>query len=298
MKKILSFCLMLFAIGLTAQEQLPNASFENWSTSSFTTQEPTGYFSLNPLATTLTKTTDAYDGTYALKFVSAAVDGTSFGLPKDTVSSLTLGSLSLTLVGMTPQLSMTPGYPFTSRPSNFSFYFKFEQGATPVGMSDSAVVVVEFRKSGSPIGTGIAMYSGDLPNLTSYTKAEAPIVWTSQETPDSVRVLMQTHAVGEKKKAIGTTVYIDKFEFIYNQSSIHEQEAQNLDIYPTAVKNEININTANKFTDYYILNASGNIVKKAKLNSNTISVSTLPQGVYILLAKNKAQSAIARFIKK
>lgn len=69
-------------------------------------------------------------------------------------------------------------------------------------------------------------------------------------------------------------------------------------IFPNPVDDQINIISAEKVLSYKIYSAEGKLVKEASNINNSISVSTLGKGNYVLVLKGKEKTNTLKFIKK
>jgi hypothetical protein len=80
-------------------------------------------------------------------------------------------------------------------------------------------------------------------------------------------------------------------------SKVTELNIDNFKVYPTLVESVLNINTISDISSLYILDLSGKIVIKSKMQ-NSINVSGLPNGVYIIKGIGAQKNYSAKFIKK
>ena len=87
---------------------------------------------------------------------------------------------------------------------------------------------------------------------------------------------------------------------ISNQSvGIDIATANTINIYPNPVQNELFIDFENEqITEINILDVSGKIVKSLNDNTNSIDVSNLTEGIYLLKVRTENGSSTAKFIKK
>lgn len=85
------------------------------------------------------------------------------------------------------------------------------------------------------------------------------------------------------KKDIGTTVETNKNKFA---------------IYPNPVKEQLFIITSENVKEVKIFGMSGNLVKSAEVTDNSLNVSTLPKGVYLIQIISGSGSKTGKFIKE
>jgi hypothetical protein len=124
---VLAIIIMTALSALPSYSQIPNASFENW-----TSGNPDGWKTTNvpPTIVNITKTTDAHNG-------SSAVQGTV-----TSMSGITIPCAMATGVG-------GGGYPETTKPAALHGWYKL----TSVG-GDLLHVYFAFKKNGAGIGGG------------------------------------------------------------------------------------------------------------------------------------------------
>lgn len=293
MKKSLLFLVIMVSMNVFAQ-QLPNSSFEDWETSTISTQEVGSWYSLNvgtvdyPTYGTL-QTTDACDGSYALRLLSGRISFPDYNIA-DTTAIAVLGVMNYTT-------GTKDGYPFTGRPDKFSFYYKYTPGTVPVEMTDTTLAFIKFTKY-DPLGNGDKRenlgyaqwrYWGNAVN--EYTKVELPITWWSIETPDSVFVNFASSMTGFGKSWYGATKFqnvlgselkIDKVQLIYNSSELKETTQQKVSVYPNPAKDKLHLLSDEPMKDYVIYDLLGKIVSTGTVTNQTISISHLPSGCYSL----------------
>ena len=168
MKRILLLFIIL-TTGIAFSQTIPNGGFENWTTSSFA--QPTYFTSsnaqngngvINP--GNIIKTTDAYHGSYAVKMNTVLIGSdTIFGY----VTNGNPGNSS----------TWQGGVPYSFKPSGFRIYYK----STIIG-TDSALVLIQFKKSGSAIGTYVYKVSNSQSNYTLFSKSFSPALSMNPDT--------------------------------------------------------------------------------------------------------------------
>lgn len=177
-KLILNF--MVFASISFASAQVPNPGFENW-----TNDEPNGWWSFDQLAPVggCVQETDAHTGSFAAKIQTASFNG-----------GVTVGYLALTNIS---DQTTERGIPYTLRPTDFSFWTKFSTAG-----SDSVIVVAQLSKwngtSSDVVGEAGEVLTG---SQTTYTQYTPTFTYTSNDTPDSLQILI---LVGQPGNGFGT----------------------------------------------------------------------------------------------
>jgi hypothetical protein len=286
MKKITIILLSSLAINAFSQQQVPNGSFENWSGPP--NSEPTGWFTLNSITSNYPTygaviTSDAYDGNYALKLISGRVDATPFGFPKiDTTAMAALGIL-------TPQ-GPKYGVPFTSKPQKLSFYYKYFPGSTPPGVVDTGHINIKFTNMGADVGEGIFRFYGS--PVSSYTYAEILISWFSSATPDTLIIDISSSTTGFSRtigsesddftNQIGSTLYIDKLEFLYPTSINEIHHFHQFSIYPNPTNCTFTIKTE-KGGEFELMDITGKIINSYIIKNEQKTLhENLPAGMYFV----------------
>ncbi len=302
MKKILTLTAVIFTLDVLGQQQIPNNSFENWSGTD-TLELDDAWYSLNVITQDYPnygalRTTDAYDGQYALKLVSGKVDATPFGFPLiDTTAEESLGIFTTQ--------GPIDGIPFTDRPNKLTFYYKYSPGTYPSGIVDTGLLYFKFSGPNGNIGEGIFRFYGNA--VTQYTYAEVPITWWNNDTPDTLFFNVSSSTTGfdmlpqnieeQFTNQIGNELLIDKLDFVYSTGIYDLYVNTELSIYPNPVKNILSIQSTKNLTkSYKIFDATGKLISKGKITNNTIDISNLSDGVYYLTFKDEAK--LLKFVKQ
>lgn len=151
---------------------IPNGNFEQWT--SFTAEDPQNYSNTSNasnlfrygLPFNVTKTTDAYHGTYAIQLTTnASATDTSFAY----------------FINANPDKNpaqWTGGMPFNEKPTGIRGYYKYN-----VAVTDTATVMVAFSKAGVNIGTYMIPLAGIQNSYTLFNYTFSPALAL---TPDSV----------------------------------------------------------------------------------------------------------------
>ncbi len=205
MKTLISFFILFFIIlnGFSQDVQIPNNNFENWKNNTFY-EEPTGYTTSNYYlykklnVVTVTKTTDKYQGNYALKLQTVAT-GT-----QDTVA----GSADYITI-LQGEKSVT-GFPFVEKPVAFKGHVKYN-----TSNNDSVLIYFGFKKNGREIYYKEYKLYG---HQTSYNDVFVNIE-NFEETPDTAFVGFSSSTsppFAKKNKAMGENNFlvIDDISFV------------------------------------------------------------------------------------
>ncbi len=198
MNRLIAICFAIFVLtGLKGYSQaVPNGGFENWTLIEYF-EEPDIFASSNSLTfmmdnvTNVIKTTDHHSGTYA-----ARLETMSFG--SDTIPGLmVIGKLAGDVI--------TGGVPYNARPDSLSGYIKYNM----LG-GDELYIACLFTRSGLPIGTLEATFTGSQAN---YTRFSVAIDWLVPFiNPDSLKVAIVTSSDMTSGHP-GSYAFIDGLQF-------------------------------------------------------------------------------------
>jgi hypothetical protein len=169
----------LATFSTTAFAQIPNPGFETWSLGN-----PTGWTTNNALGadTTVVRTTDVHSGTYAAQGIVTS------------------------LVGVTIPPTLTVLFPWTTRSSTFTGYYKY----SPVG-GDTLMIAAVLAGSSTAVAAGIVKTTVA---QSSYTQFTITMQYLSSATPDSGGVYFAIiPATGSTLAHAGSTFKIDDIAF-------------------------------------------------------------------------------------
>lgn len=195
-KQLFTFVAALTGSFVFAQS-IPNGGFENWNTSSY---ESPMYFQCandegdrppgNP-PYTVTKTTDAYHGSYAIKLTSTVYNSDSLqawfanGNP-----------------GGTPAEG---GIPYSQMPTGLRFYYK-----TSLVAGDSAIGIVIFKKNGANLAQYFFKIGANQSNYTLFSNTFTPAL---TQTPDTVIFACASSNLFAHGPYPGSSLTVDSINF-------------------------------------------------------------------------------------
>lgn len=201
-KIILCCCLNISAVALA---QIPNANFENWTSTGFPSYlSPDGWGNLNGptwLVGVLTceraSGTDAYSGNYAIKLTSKTVLGLG-----DAPGIAVTGSIN------TSSQELNGGFPYTMRPDYLAGYYKY----APVAGDNAEISITLWRwNNGVREDVGEGSLFPATPQ-SSFMQFMVPISYTSTANPDSARILLVS--TNTSNIQVGSELIVDDLEFI------------------------------------------------------------------------------------
>ncbi len=203
---MIAFCLGLF-VNESFSQNIPNAGFENWTTSGFPAVEnPNSWGTLNGstaiigIYTTVKATgVDAHSGNSAIKLISKYISFASTTAP----GIATTGTIN------TSTQAIEGGFVYTQRPYALTGWYK----ANPQTGDKGSIEVKLWRRAGGVeevVGEAIL----DITTPTSaYTRFVLPINYTTANAPDSARLILFSsdgaNAVAESE------LIVDDLEFVF-----------------------------------------------------------------------------------
>ena len=196
MKRVLLFALPIMLATSAKAQDCPNGDFENWASHAYSNPDSSWYTSnIQSLATADTLTVWPVTGHagQAIHIQTAIV-----GL--DTLQAYAINTLGDPKNG-------SGGVPYSQQPTSITGYYRYNM----VG-NDSALMIIEFKKSGAVISTTQFTYrnaSGSQPTFTpfSFLLASIPVV------PDSVIIGLASSNVQGSGLQSGSWVEIDQLAF-------------------------------------------------------------------------------------
>ena len=178
MKKIVIAFLLLAGLSMNGQT-ITNPGFESWTTTSSYAPDtvPTNWWPL--YCNTVKQTTDAYQGAYATRIQGWFACGIAPGVMVNGQAPLDYGSF------------MESGTPFTSKPSTFSGYYKYNDQGT--GDSAEVTVVLKHYNTLTMSRDTVAYAVKALPATSGYTMFTVNINdLMPGVTPDSIIIMFNS----------------------------------------------------------------------------------------------------------
>ena len=211
MKKI--YTLTVFSLLLTnlifAQTQMPNASFETWSSG-----EPTGWGTSDgilvnfgqPDPTTVEQDTAAanvYAGSSSVRLTNKHVV-TPFGA-QDIPGVVSLGTLGFDLATFSPSIT---GYAYTDRPDSVRFAAKYTSGPSGTDTGNVAVTLTRWTPGGRIV---VGNTRVQIPDNASFLVFTQKITYHSIMAPDTL--LVQAIATSSQTSVLESEMWVDDFSF-------------------------------------------------------------------------------------
>lgn len=248
----------------TQTTDLPNPSFETWSSNS--TETCDYWFTLNQFVSQMgfqnaVKTTDAYAGSYAMEMT------TNFNPPGgDTIPSF----ISVGLIDVMNPVTPFQPIPYNASPTTLSGAYKY---AAVNG--DQAAIQAVFYENGNPIGT----ISEPLTNQSTYTTFSVPVTLTG--IPDSLIFIAFS---GNNP---GSVLKLDELSLSGGNVGLDEFKSMNLSIYPNPANDKVMVKLNGTF-GYELINVYGTVVASACNLNNAIEIdlTQFTSGTYVIRLTN------------
>lgn len=250
---------------------IPYGSFENWDQTNYEIIADWDcnsalYFMTNGLGVPLQKTTDKYEGQYALKLTTMAVD------------------LNQKFTGINNgywdgnAMRFRRGFSFATQVDTLIGWYKYAPKTI-----DSAQINIEFRKAGAPLG----QYSTWLPAQSSYTKFELPFSLSLE--PDTAVITINSSNWPFTLSDTGSVLIIDALKFRSNLYVGVQNFFTNASVLigPNPTSGEFSMFYIPKNVgkaSYTLCDETGKVVKSEMLNGikTTINISGFPKGIYFV----------------
>jgi hypothetical protein len=256
---------------------IDNGTFETWTTHSTDIISDWGYYGDG-----ISKTTDSYDGTYAISL--STVD----------YGNGDIGSAGITN-GHNTQTGPTGGSPYTLTVDTLTGYYKYFTSG-----NDSASININLLQNSNYVSGNQKL----LPATSQYTYFEIPIY--SGTAPDTMRVDITSSKWPYSPSSVGSTLYIDHLQF---KSELTAGVAENKNrnaafVYPNPANDVLHIrlnNNTSERVQIEIFDLAGRTVmnetKSVMDNEMSIRISSLIPGKYfyrVTDGKNRYQQAFTK----
>lgn len=303
MKKLFTLSAAALSLGVQVQAQnIVNGDVEIWN--SYTALNGNPYLDLGPntdrtqnflrslndiLSAPLTPATcfrvsdvaEVHNGTYSVRV-----------LTKTLGAILIPGYIGTGDVNITTQ-SIALGRAYAFRPTSLNFWYKYN----PVN-GDSAAFYVEFTKWDAlnqqriVVGTGSNVVRNA---VTSYTQETLTINYLTNDTPDSVNVILCSSggynlvnlqgSVGQENSEL----FLDDINFAF-PASVNPLENSNLvKIFPTVAAEQLHVNLENmkEAVRIRVYDMQGRMIQDVRTEqaNNTLSTQTWAAGAYTVLVQ-------------
>lgn len=273
----LFFCLAI-AIGATAQQTIPNPSFEEWSEeggifSSYL--DPVGWNTLNSSTSILGIFTSAragdpefvFSGDYALKLETSYISIVDRLVP----ALCTTGEIN------TDTEEVEGGIPMEYRPYAIAGWFQYY----PADVDTGQVLATLTRWNDldgqtDTIGTA-AFYATEM--VDTYTQFQGVIDYWSELYPDTMQILLSSSKLAPKE---GSIMYLDDFMLEYEPTGILSHAENDITLFPNPASSHLYFEAPGA-AEVKFFSVDGRFVQATSisLGQQKISVSHLNNGQYL-----------------
>jgi len=287
MFRLLVFLLLLLVsihpFQLTAQD-IPNASFENWSGG-----EPVDWHSTNQnilgyqFNVVNKETSNPQSGLYSAR-IEVVTHNILFVGPVTVPGVLTLSEIEVDVFNQTVVLE--GGYPFSGMPQQLAGYLRYQ----PVG-TDTAFYGFGLTRWNNGVRDTIG-YAADTitGTIANWTPFQLPIAYDIWEAPDTMSILFLCTNVNDPVVHTGTKLWVDNLSFIYGTVGIEGITfGEDYRIYADAQTRKLIVETMfddPRQIDFSLFNMAGqSMLQSRRLCSHSreyLDSSGFPPGVYIL----------------
>ena len=272
MKKITT---VIFIMIVTASfsQQIINAGFEDWDTpSSGMEDKPTGWNTVNTalgllagtIGQTCYKSVNSRSGSYCIKLVT--ISPPVFPLNNPDIN----GIAATGDIQTSSPYGVTGGVSFTGRPDSLVGYYIYSQSGSDRGTVEMVL------KNGTEDTIAHARFVTPSSSVSQYTRFSVPFDYMSSSTPSKVVNLISSS--DGFNAVVGSQIFVDDLEAIYNSVNIEEIGLSSLEVYHSSNRLFLNNPNQQEIGDILIYNCMGQYV--ANFSNTDLSTSNLTSGFY------------------
>jgi len=284
----LSFMGLFAACFTLAQNTIPNAGFENWTTSG-NYEDPDGWFTPNQGTSlagveTVTKTSDAHSGSYAIRLETKNVNTET--IPGTAVA----GVVNLT------SLQVDPGFAVSSNPITLDGWYKYQPFIVDVGSVE--ILLSKWNptlKVREPVGSGIFVQPL---TISTYTSFSIDIIYVSSDTADTAIITLLS---GSYTNPPGSVLFVDDLSFTFPPPlpvSVKDyEESIDIVVYPNPASDYIYIAALNSDVAFFKMrDMQGRLIRTMPVHSQHIEVDlkSIGKGQYVYTLLNPSGNTIQR----
>ena len=264
--------LSLSIVTSVAISQIPEAGFDNWS-SSGSCDQPVGWNTVNGttgilgLCTAQRETANPYSGSSAIKITTGQLGFPVFQTVPGIVSN---GNIDIQNQGI------NGGIPFTDRPTAFTGWYR----AAPLGNDTYSMIAVLINEAtGDTVGASIFEGSATVSTWTAFNQ---PVQYLNQDMPTLLQIsLFSSDPLNPQN---GSTVYFDELGYESVTVGVADFDYADVLSYPNPTEGEIffSIGKLNQAI-VTIHNILGVKVMEQTISgiNNSLDLRHLPSGTYV-----------------
>lgn len=270
-------------------DPIPNGDFENWTDIS--------QYSLNgwPDSRNAIRTTDSYEGTYAIQIISTG------GYDDNNNQFYLNSSLSNALYNNCPNNGpCTPvgGWPFAVQKDTIVGYYKYIPAPSS---GDTASINFNFKKD----GMGLNGMGTNLEPAAVYTRFEVP--FDLMDVPDTIVININSSMWPAMPEYVGSALTIDnlhlKSEEVVTGISEKENAAINIAPNPASSFCNIRLNNLKGESSIRIMDLTGKTVAESSFNvtglyNHFINTTNFTEGLYFIRLTTNGKSTYSKLMVK
>lgn len=286
-KQIIITAVMLFALAINVNAQIPNKGFESWTTYG-NCMEPDGWNTTNQVDTTashfaITRSTDHYPanvGSYSIRLQN---DTTML----DSIFPINYLGWGFTWNNPIDAIVPSPAFPISGHPTSITGYYK----SFPENGDTLTIQTILFHE-GSMVAVAQLFSTTEVSNWTSFS-----VAFGMYADADSALISLACQYEGVSTPRGNSILYVDNLNFDTLITSSPEMEAKKalFNLYPNPSSDAITINFTNpteEKTTINIFNTLGELVKTdvCKQGHCKVDIKNLPVGTYTVVANTKLKT--------
>lgn len=291
--KTITFLLAILLLPFTAAAQLQNMGFEEWTNPVEEGQD----FGNKPVA-------------WEISNGRAFLPNSNSYFPPVTVAHSGDYAIMLGIWYNYTKDMATQNAPLNSRPVALKGHYKYTDNRvmSNIGeMDDQASAIVHLLKWNTVLSRQDTIGSGEilLNAADTYTEFICPIIYRSNDVPDSVTVILDCSLMNRSDPGgifignggVGSLFTVDSVELVEESLDLNKAYKKDIVVYPNPVKDVLRIADFNG--NVHIYDAIGKLVSKQDIiNGQGIFVANLTSGMYLLQLNDGAKHYHKRFIKQ
>jgi len=276
--------LLCLAYLIVQSQDIPNASFENWSGGEPDDWNTTNTNLLGFQFNVVNKeTANPQSGLYSAR-LEVVTKTIPFVGTYTVPGVLTLSTIEIDILA--GSFNITGGYPFTGMPQQLAGYLKYQ----PVG-TDTAFFGFALSRWNNGVRDTIGYASDTVTGvISSWAPFQLPIAYDIWAEPDTMSILFLCSNVNDPVVHTGTKMWVDNLSFIYGTVGIEGITfGKDYMIYADAQTRELILQTnftAPRKLEISLINIAGQPLARKKITISTgierIDTGHLAPGTYIL----------------
>ena len=288
MKKLTMIFLVLIAITIKANAQIPNNGFENWVTAG-KCLIPSGWACINDW---MGSTENCYGVSKSTDHYPAAIGSYSIKI-ENTISIIPdLGAYGLIWTGdSTGHGTDQPAFPISGKPASFCGYYKFTSQN-----GDSMRIFIALYKNGDEVTqaglispVSVTVWTPFTIAIPAYTDADSARIMVSSFNADNFGIPPHGNSV----------LYIDNLSFDNLITSLSDKalESASFHLYPNPSTGKFTIQSDQSTPNIISIEVYSLLGEKIfersdfnPANSNEIDISDSPKGIYLVKINNGERS--------